>query len=349
MSDEIDINLILHKLHKYQKKLENAEHNGRENLDIYKQKIQFYYEQLGGLRCTKLWWSSYDKLTLNSQIQSLIDIIIRKQSEKLKHIKVPILTNYTESGFDPLGQLNPPNYIIRYKLSTILLETLRDRVTDYKMKCFYFDKFKTYNSELWSELPPQKGPVEKEIYGNLNMFLALLILYIAKHTKCDTGHKTVFTRNQQIAFGSLGNRIKDKCIFTESFFILEDIFGKNSELHNLNKNDLLNYLLNLICIKMKIPIPEQYSSTSPTRNVDYNKASDIAKGLTDLSEIIPGNLSDEDRLRLYALAEMGLPDFFSRGPTRSASIKSSGSFNLNDVDPAAKRAINRIINRGNNN
>ena len=42
MSEDLDVNLILYKLNKYQTKLA---HGGGENLDTYRQKIQFYYDK----------------------------------------------------------------------------------------------------------------------------------------------------------------------------------------------------------------------------------------------------------------------------------------------------------------
>jgi hypothetical protein len=41
------------------------------NLDLYKQKIQFYYEQLGGDNsCNKLWWNTTNINNLNTEISN---------------------------------------------------------------------------------------------------------------------------------------------------------------------------------------------------------------------------------------------------------------------------------------
>ncbi len=125
MSDEININLILHKLHKYQKKLENAERNGRENVDIYRQKIQFYYEQLGG-GCSRLFgWSKSDKEDLDIKIQ-LMNIYIAKKSLTLS-------VNSEKKR--------------KYHWAIILLNSLL-LISDYTKKCNYFEKFNKYHFKI---------------------------------------------------------------------------------------------------------------------------------------------------------------------------------------------------------
>ncbi len=68
MGENLDVNLILHKLNKYQTKLEQG-----GDLDIYRQKIQFYYEQLGG-GCSRVFgWSNKDKLAYYNTITHFRD------------------------------------------------------------------------------------------------------------------------------------------------------------------------------------------------------------------------------------------------------------------------------------
>ena len=138
MSDEIDINLILHKLHKYQKKLENAERNGGDNLDIYRQKIHFYYEQLGG-GCSRLFgWSKFDKDAL--------------------HLKIFIMKGYIVKNSK--NQLNPDK-IHKYH-SCIILLSLLSLISDYTKKCNYFEKFNKYHFKLEASKKVKPKPPSRE-------------------------------------------------------------------------------------------------------------------------------------------------------------------------------------------
>ena len=94
MGDDLDVNLILYKLNKYQTKLAN----GEGNLDIYRQKIHFYSEQLGGGKCNKIWWSENQKKSLDEQIISELNIYNKMKNKDINvNVLIQILKNLENS------------------------------------------------------------------------------------------------------------------------------------------------------------------------------------------------------------------------------------------------------------
>jgi hypothetical protein len=125
MSEDLDLNLILHKLNKYQTKLQN----GSGNLDLYRQKIQFYYEQLGGGPCNKTYWTDKKKNLLFTEIDTYFrnlnlteNLTQNLKTEILKHLKQ--LKDYTKmcSFLEEIKNIKNPNFDFQDLLARILFE-----------------------------------------------------------------------------------------------------------------------------------------------------------------------------------------------------------------------------------